>query len=618
MVPNGSFALKSVKLNYQTVNEVECIELAKIESIRFLGCYFSDWNLIKSLNQLTNMQHLQIEVRRDIIDNNTSRHIPNLLAACHVQASIICEDFHITLNKKEKHLKIWLKGWPNSDFLTPLAQLTGVNILEISGWRFLIPVNGLLKAFATNSLSPIEELRISKLERTRFKDISNVEEIQTIKIMSCSLLNLTGIAKLANLNNLKDLTISGKGNLSPLFTKLAKKNIIKSIRYFEELVPKEVIKVSRINSLKKLDCFFSDLEDIQSLSELSNSSIEELIVNISNPSDSLQKLFAAFSSNSTTRLEQLKIRNKPIDIAEMSEISKIIGLKKLNAKFVNSECAQYLVRLPHLEHLEIEQFSENEINPLVNPLRDSAHKSPSTLRKLDLNDFIGFSECKYLSQLEALESLKCKLHNEAGIEVLVNIKSLKELIISDAKDSLSEFYRAFGLKSKSTLQELHTPIRYSDEIREISQIKSLIQLHIDYKETCNNLSDLGQLNELKSLQIVENDLAGIDSNSLLPIFQSCLMLDCVTLKFLYWGTVALNFVSEVNNILKSVRNSALQKPVNLTIFPKSTFLKFHVEEIDEAYLNVSYSYEPHYEVVETSSCDEESDDSESIDMDWYE
>uniref|UniRef100_A0A6P4FLZ4 Uncharacterized protein LOC108051041 n=1 Tax=Drosophila rhopaloa TaxID=1041015 RepID=A0A6P4FLZ4_DRORH len=424
MVPNGSFALKSVKLNYQTVNEVECIELAKIESIRFLGCYFSDWNLIKSLNQLTNMQHLQIEVRRDIIDNNTSRHIPNLLAACHVQASIICEDFHITLKKKEKHLEVWVKGCPKADFLTPLAQLTGVSILEISG-KSLKSLNGLLKAFATNSLSPIEELQISELKRTSFKDISNVEEIQTIKKMSCSLSNPTEIEQLANLNNLEDLTITGKGNLGPLFTKLAEKNIIKSIRNFKELVPEEVIKVSRINSLKKLDCFFSDLEDIQSLSELSNSSIEELIVNISNPSYSLQKLLSAFSSNSTTRLEQLNTTNKTIDITEMSEISKIKGITKLSAKFINSECAQYLVRLPHLEHLEIKQFSKNEINPLVNPLRDLAHKSPSTLRKLDLNDFIGFSECKYLSQLEALESLKCKLHNETGIEVLVNIKSLK-------------------------------------------------------------------------------------------------------------------------------------------------------------------------------------------------
>uniref|UniRef100_A0A6P4EBS5 Uncharacterized protein LOC108039931 n=1 Tax=Drosophila rhopaloa TaxID=1041015 RepID=A0A6P4EBS5_DRORH len=591
MVPNGSFALKSVKLNYQIVNEVECIELAKIESIRFLECYFFEWNLIKSLNQLTNMQHLQIEVRRERIDNNTSWLIPNLLAACHVQASIICEDFQITLNKKKKHLKILLKDWPKADFLTPLAQLTGVSILEISGWRYLLPVNGLLKAFVTNSLSPIEELQISKLERTKFQDISNVQEIQTIRKMSCCLYNLTGIAKLANLNNLEDLTISGEGNLRPLFTKLAEKNIIKSIRSLKDLVPKEVMAVSRIKSLKKLDCSFSDLEDIQSLSELSNSSIEELTVNISNPSDSLHKLFAAFSSNSTTRLEQLKIRNKPIDIAEMSEISKIKGLKKLNAKFVNSECAQLLVRLPHLEHLVIKQFSENEINPLVNPLRDLAHKSPSTLRKLDLNDFIGKSECKYLSQLEALESLKCKLHDEKGIEELVNIKTLKELIISDAVDSLEELFYAFG-ESKSILQELHTPIRYCEEIRELSQIKSLIKLHIDCKDMGLSLSDLDEVKELKSFQICDDNFVLIDSNNLLPIFQSCLKLDCVTLKCVQWGTVALNFASEVNTILKSVRNSALQKPVNLTIFQIPPFPKFHVEDIDEAYLNVSYLYEP--------------------------
>ncbi|XP_044313804.1 uncharacterized protein LOC108051041 [Drosophila rhopaloa] len=95
------------------------------------------------------------------------------------------------------------------------------------------------------------------------------------------------------------------------------------------------------------------------------------------------------------------------------------------------------------------------------------------------------------------------------------------------------------------------------------------------------------------------------------------MLDCVTLVFDEWGTLAFNFVSEVHTILKSVRNSELQKSLNLTIFQKSTFPKFHVEDIDEAYLNVSYSYEPHYEVVEICSGDEESDDSKSFDMDWY-
>ncbi|KAI8040931.1 hypothetical protein M5D96_006874, partial [Drosophila gunungcola] len=82
---------------------------------------------------------------------------------------------------------------------------------------------------------------------------------------------LSGIEKLAGLNNLQDLDISGKGNLTALFTKLAEKNILQRFRYSEELVPEEVIRVSQIKSLKKLECSFSDWEDYQSLTELASS-----------------------------------------------------------------------------------------------------------------------------------------------------------------------------------------------------------------------------------------------------------------------------------------------------------------------------------------------------------
>ncbi|KAI8039267.1 uncharacterized protein LOC128258960 [Drosophila gunungcola] len=625
MVPKGSFALKSIKMNYQTLDQSECIELAKIESVRFLECNFFKWHLMESLNQLTNLQHLRIEVRHDVIDSNTSRLIPKLLTVCQVQASIKCERFHIVFKKKEKKLEIYVGVNLDAELLTPLAQLSGVSTLKISAWPNFKSLNSLFEAFATCNFSAIEEINLKELEETDFEDISKMSEIQTIKKLTGSFSNLNGIEKLGNLNNLEDLNIfqdenigivftkDSNINLTPLFLKLSEKNIIQKFALTKDFLPEEVANVSQIRSLRKLNCYFSEVKDTQSLSELANSHIEELTVNSLDRSDSLHILFAAFSSNSRTRLKHLKITDKTLNIAEMSEISKIHGLTKLDAGFCSSECAQMIVRLPNLEHLVIKSCYGGKIVNFENLLRDLVHKLPYTLQNLDLQFPIGFIECCYLSQLESLKSLKCILRSEPGLDVLAKIKNLQELIICETWHPVNELFRAFSLKTEPMLRELKTPIVCSAEIREISQIKSLTKLNIDFMmNTCDNLSDLSQLNELKSLSIVENgvELARIESNGLLPIFQSCQKLDCVTLKFSEYGAEAPNFVSEVNTILKSVRDPALQEPLTLTLHHESTFPRFHVEDIDDAYLNVSYSYETHGAEVKNGSDGEESEYSE--------
>ncbi|XP_052845458.1 uncharacterized protein LOC128258092 [Drosophila gunungcola] len=345
---------------------------------------------------------------------------------------------------------------------------------------------------------------------------------------------------------------------------------------------------------------------LQSLSDLANSSIEELIVNVSKPTCSLLKLFAEFSSCSSSRLQHLEVTNKTLDITEMTEISKIKGLKTLRTGFLCLESAAILDRLVNLENLVI----KNNVLAL---------KSLPRLQKLHLWYQIGFSECNNLVELEKLESLKCSLAKDPGIEVLANIKNLKELFILKTKDSLSKLYRAFALRSESTLRELHTQISGSDEIREISQIKSLITLNIGYNSTCDNLSDLGQLSELKSLHIVSSENSSIDTDSLLLVIKFCKNLDCVTLEFKRGQKVAVTFVSKLNTILKSIRNIGLQKPLQLTLVESTVFPKFHVDDIDESYLNVVYSYKTHDPnlIVDFMSDGEESDDSETYDIDWY-
>ncbi|XP_016964912.1 uncharacterized protein LOC108034503 [Drosophila biarmipes] len=541
MAPKGSFALKSCEINDEAIDQLECREIAKIETLQYLKCHLAEWNLIPILTHLPNLQHVMIEIP-DRFDSDISWMVYDLLTACHVQASIIAKDFVTNYMKNEKKLAI-LKSSSSLDRL--------------------------LKAFAP--FSQVKELDISGI---RIENVYKVAEIQSISTLKCNLSNTIGVENLADLNKLKTLEIYPsderfpfRQNLSELFKKLAEKNVIEYIRT-DDLGSEEILNVSRIKSLKKLWCHITEPEDLRSLSKLAGSNLEELTFSVSAPKHFLQNVLVAFSTNDKTALHLINVCKR--DITEKTEIFKMKCLKSLtiNIKFLNVA----------------------ELYSL------------SSLQNLDLCNKIGYDDIKRIAELDKLQSLDCSLLNEPGLQALANIINLKKLTIRDSEGSLTELFRAFARNSDSKLQELETPIVCSDEISEISKIKSLITLNIENKGMGNNFSDLGQLSELKSLRISEisehdrdfrfkiSDECRIDITSVLPIFQTCQKLDCVTLHFGHKGNVSINFVSEVHDILKSVRDPALQRPLKLCISLERVFPKFHLDTIDEAYLSVRYSY----------------------------
>ncbi|XP_043643477.1 uncharacterized protein LOC122613390 [Drosophila teissieri] len=608
MAPNGSFALKSCKINYGQLHQAEIEELAKIKSLRFLACHLHDVPDI-NFSQMTNLQHMKLNFRHNYY-HITSNVIHNLLSKCQVQATIFSEHVTITLLRTEKRLEINLFNCENTDFAIPLAKLKDFNTLVISGRQGLEYLNMIFDAFAAN-LSTIEELDLSELRpyrselnRVRFEDISKVTEIQTIRSLRCCLSDVTGVQNLADLQKLENLEIyhSGDGNLTELFTKLAEKNTIKCIST-GKLTHEEVLKITQMRSMKTLVCRLSNKDDLKFFAELANSSIEELNI--------IEYNISIWVAPSTIRKRLLC--KKKLNFFETVEVTKITGLKRLCAGFVDLECAQILDRLPHLEDLTIGYIDMPPRTNLENPLRVLALKSPSTLKKLELCNWIGESECECLTQFETLESLKCSLRNETGIDHLANIQNLKELLIHRASDSLTNLFRSFAQKSDSKLEKLQAPVTCSDEMREISEIKSLRTLNIDLTKMCDNLSDLSGLNELKSLSIIDGCGCKLNSESFLPIFRYCQKLDRVDLG-LYYGA-ALDLVWQVNNVLKSIRDAANQKPLQLRIFSVTITPKIHVEDIDETILNVSYSYEKDTAVyeLEFNSDNEDSDDSDSFD-----
>ncbi|XP_043643508.1 uncharacterized protein LOC122613416 isoform X1 [Drosophila teissieri] len=615
MAPNGSFALKSCKINYGQLHQAEIEELAKIKSLRFLACHLHDVPDI-NFSQMTNLQHMKLNFRHNYY-HITSNVIHNLLSKCQVQATIFSEHVTITLLRTEKRLEINLFNCENTDFAIPLAKLKDFNTLVISGRQGLEYLNMIFDAFAAN-LSTIEELDLSELRpyrselnRVRFEDISKVTEIQTIRSLRCCLSDVTGVQKLADLQKLENLEIyhSGDGNLTELFTKLAEKNTIKCIST-GKLTHEEVLKITQMKSMKTLVCRFLNEDDLKFFAELANSSVEELIIIEYN--NSIWVTPSLFYTIRARQLGHFDIWYKKLHFFETVDVCKITGLKRLCAAFVDSECAQILDRLPQLEDLTIGfTYTTN----LENPLRVLALKSPSTLKKLELCNWIGGSECACLTQFETLESLTCSLRNETGIDHLANIQNLKELLIHRDSATLINLFRAFAQKSDSKLEKLQAPVTCSDEMREISQIKSLRTLNIDLTKMCDNLSDLSRLNELKSLSIIDSCGCKLNSDSFLPIFRYCPKLDRVDLGF-YYG-VAIDLVSKVNNVLKSNRDPVNQKPLQLSIFSVSIYPKIHVENIDESILYVSYSYETNMGGVEIefNSDNEDSDDSDSFDYD---
>jgi len=562
--PNASSALRSFILNDYELDQFGAKELAKIKTIRYLLCSLTDWKSIEFITQLNNLQHVVIEVPQWC--DTAATGILSLMTSSQVKSVVSCSAFRFSYTKKEQILEVHKSAGCTADMLAPLAELNRITTLLITEdpkSSSKDALNALFEAFASKKASCIEKLDISKLKITKFEDIHNITKIQTIIELKCSFLNSIGIENLAELNSLVDLKIIKtclKQNLSVLFKDLAEKNKIQCLQITQNhLLPEEFVTVSQIRSLRRLECGFFNLEDRQALSNLADSRIEELKVF---PTRNLLKLLSAFALPSTS-ITQLEIVDHTLHSSEIAEISQMNGLKILSVSFSDSKTAAKFK-----DYLQIERFIHGE---------SLEFQSLTSLHKLDVQFRIGSKECAYLAQLESLESLKCLLYNETGLEVLANVKNLKELIIEEAEGSLCELYRAFAPKYDPGLQKLQARITCSDEIGEISKIKSLVNLSIKTKKGFKNIqiAKLVKLTELKSLNIVDSNLVSrLDTQSALMIFQSCKKLDFVSFTF---TTIAHDkLVCEAYSILRTGRDSSHQPPLQLTLSKNEDHLEFYV------------------------------------------
>ncbi|XP_017033923.2 uncharacterized protein [Drosophila kikkawai] len=563
MIPDESYALKSVDIHLREIGQIETSELVKIKSITSLICKFLGWESVELLSALPNLETVRIHIKEEF-EKTYSKALCSLLNTCSESGVITCQNWNIEFKKSENIL----------------GQNKRIKTMIIAGRE---KNSDVFEAFGYRDLITIEELDVSECTGITIKDILKVAEVQPITKLRISLTNTNDIESLSNITELKELTIcdSEEGSLIKLFDQLATKTS-PSLQYLEikseNLSSEELVLISRIRSLKKFNLYESQqLEDCESLMELANSNIEELTLSL--PEFSLQQLFSAFATKTSAKLQHLKFKGglsrSVIMIEELEELSKIQSLRslqgtcccddishlrnfkhfvKLDLKLlsVTSEVLQCLANLENLESLAL---FFNEYKNYIQILLIDEYVNNNTE-----NDYNDYNDYKYNDHIDDND-------NDVDVQhVLNDLKNIKKLTLSVSIGvNLTNVYQAFGRKSVK-LTHLTTTIRCVEELNEITRIKSLRNLNIFFSRIGKNMTSISELSELESLQItvVYWEIANI-RDSILSFLKCCKNLDRLLINTCWVCDLYNIFQRDIHSILKSVRDPTHQGPLTVIL-----------------------------------------------------
>ncbi|KAH8288081.1 hypothetical protein KR054_000038, partial [Drosophila jambulina] len=523
MASDESLALKWIYTVGRDLDQFNTAALLKIKSIAHLTCTFSDWESVELLSGLVNLQTLNIRVENDF-EKMYSEALCRLLSTCSSCGAIECPDWRIEFLKNGN----------------ALGQNKRVKTLKI-GSEELKRKSDIFEALGHRDLIEIEELDVAEYWHISVKDILTVAEVQPITKLNILLTDAKDPENLSDLTELEELVIcgSGQGSLTKLFEQLATKASLQSLKINSaELSGEELVRVSRIRSLRKLDLCGSPLEDCSALMEQANSNIEELT--LASPRFSLGPLFSAFAAGTTNGLRHLAVngaQHRIIDILALEELSKMKGLRSFQCRCLCNNIS-LLRNLKHLAKLDIALIVEIP------------------------------QELPFLAELGNLESLTLLLDDYKDVcsllnanNVLADIKSLRKLcliVLTDVK--FTNIYRAFASKSVK-LTHLTTAVGCVEEVSEITRIKSLQNLKLFFKRSRSKLTSLGELPELKSLKIALADWYNLDAarDRVISLLKCCRNLDFLSFNFtrLFMDSPLLDIYA----LLKSIRDPTVQGPL---------------------------------------------------------
>ncbi|KAH8339124.1 hypothetical protein KR074_004903, partial [Drosophila pseudoananassae] len=472
--------------------------------------------------------------------------------------------FEVAELAKIKSLRLLECSLLEQDYVKHLSKLTKLQFIkiDINSW-FSSSELGLWDWLAACENIVIMQYYNVKISIHKYKRI--------LKIKSYNNFDASDLIRLSALRDIEIVEISGKfsrGSLNKLFEAFSLNSactvIELDISKLNIVVLEDISNITQIQSIKKLKCFLLKIDGIEKLAQLPN--IEDLSIKTNDPA-SLVSLFEALATKKNPAIRYLEINERNLRPEEVVKICQLPFLSRLQCSFHNSD-VEFLWRNSSIEHLVIKKLDITS-SYLKSP-RDTGFNSPVSLKKMVLQFPISFRECQYLIMLESLESLECQFEDTRNINILADLKNLKVLIIKEPEDENEdeedirlreyywELYRDLALKKSSTLKELHAPINSTQELYEIKKIKSLNTLNISYS---SNIECLVELTDLETLYI--SDIQ--KSENIIPIFRSCKKLSFVQLKFKFAWRPQPNFVGELINILKLVRNPEIQKPLQLKI-----------------------------------------------------
>ncbi|XP_046866785.1 uncharacterized protein LOC26529009 [Drosophila willistoni] len=549
--------IKDMPINYK-----ETLLISEIKSLQEIGCSFSDPRSIKLLHRLTALELIILKDRIlaiDIVSFLNSFQQQEIMIE-HGNRKIIYNKSRGSLNLKNNSLDGKVHDY--SDYAC-LGKLDHLKTLRIAGKNNSFSLQKLLKNIALRA--NLSELIIEKEDFNEFTtgksnvveniqvatpaitpdEVMEIVKIRPLKTLKCGFSKSQNIELLAELKELKNLTITRHqaGSLQSLFEKIAMQtSTALEFLSIEEnaLTLNELRPLAGIKTLKRLEVNSISTENQDGLPTFVH--LKELIIR----SHHGETLFIEPEPSFDSVLESIIIMGDPLGVQDVIALAQYKSLRKLQVNLQQFMRIDLLSSLCKLEVLNIQLLgSETHSSGSMIP------KYPSNLRKLNL------------------QSVDC-IVDEAAIEPLALLEQLETLSITLPKNtSLVALLQALAQKSILKHLIINRKLLDSDEELNLKEITSLNSVQCGFLNDAF-FYDLQNLINLKSVTVTSHhDFINI-SEPLLNFLKYCTRFDSIDLPNCN-GEFDENFLMKAKSILEKIRCPITQKPLELRMGSPTNF-----------------------------------------------
>ncbi|KRJ97567.1 uncharacterized protein LOC26536100 [Drosophila yakuba] len=507
-----SEAFRKLSIDNALLNFEDTTALSQIKLLRDLRCGFVDPQSFEPISKLFYLEYLEVLSEHDF--RTISQQMCRILEDDQWKKKILFKDCYIDYNSKG-HLGLVLNNVHASDY-GGLLTVPHLKSLEINGvykpgslvelFKMLDLVK--LPSLTINTLKPFTsdyEILVEKGWKLRSQIVPTINAEETLALSTCrELKNLvcgfsdtTNIHLLQNLIELKELVVTTKpsnGSLRALFSALASEDVscLQSFRLSSGTIDSlEAEELSRIKSLKKVECGFVDPRDIEKFSDLASESLEELIITSSqNFHETSHGILKVLQSSE----KKICFSTKDILINADRRV-KFIGLQmSIFESYTDDTLLVPIASVKWVEHLRI-TLKRGSLSYFFNSLS----LTNNHLKKIEVfGGSLGLHETQELVNLRSLKELHGTFTNSRSFEHLRHLvyigiggKRFPENMV-DIFDSIEE---------ELTISVMKREISYNNKTGRLTLCDVL---SLDFSIVSTNIASLACLKDLKSVRIVGN------------------------------------------------------------------------------------------------------------------